>query len=407
MTGGTGRGLRLSLNVSGVGRHGAAWTHPASAPGAELDPDHYVRVAREAERGLFDAVFLADTPQLGGDERSIPFRFEPLTLLTAVAAATGHIGLIGTVSTTYNDPRTVADRVLSLHTLSGGRAALNAVASAGDRIARNFGLDGRPAHGDRYARADRFLTAVRDRWSAAGPLPHGRPLVVQAGGSERGRELAARHADVVYAGGHGIADAEALTADIRRRAGLLGRPPGSPLVLPGVVPFIGSTAREAAELAEELDAVQRGAVDPLAFLGGVTGLDLSGRDPDGPLPDGAAGDGPLAGASLAGLARALGVRDGLTIRQIADRLHIGGFGNIQTRLTGTPPEIARTLLEWHGRGVDGFNLLLPLQPSGVTAFVDEVVPLLQRAGAYRTGPPGGGLADRLGTAPPALSGRTA
>ncbi|WP_062205517.1 LLM class flavin-dependent oxidoreductase [Streptomyces sp. NBRC 109706] len=380
------RPLRLSLNMSGVGRHTAAWTHPTSTPGAELDIDHFVGIAQLAEEGLFDAVFLADSPALGTDEHGIPHRFEPLGLLAAIAVSTERIGLIGTVSTTYNDPVTVADRAFSLHTLSGGRAAINAVASAGDRIAANFGLAGQPDHGQRYANAETFLTTVRDRWEQLSTGAADRPLVVQAGGSARGRELAARHADVVYAGGHGIQDALALDADLRARAAAHGRPPGTPLVLPGVIPYLAETTAEAHRLADRLDAVQRGRIDPIAWLGPIVGADLTGLDPEGPLPVEALPTDPdrLSGASLAGLARTLGEREGLTIRGIAERLHAGGFGNIQTHLHGTAEEIADTLIGWHRRGVAGVNLLLPLQPSGVERFVARVVPLLQRAGVHRT-----------------------
>ncbi|RKN04596.1 LLM class flavin-dependent oxidoreductase [Streptomyces radicis] len=390
--------MHLSLNLSGVGRHTAAWTHPASVPGAELDVDHFVQVARVAEEGLFDAVFLADSPALTPGERGVPHRFEPLTLLTAIAVATGRIGLIGTVSTTYNDPLTVADRARSLHTLSAGRAAINAVASAGDRIAANFGLAAQPSHGERYARAEAFLTAVEERWAQAPPTGQGRPLIVQAGGSSRGRDLAARHADVVYAGGYGIDDALALDADIRARAVRQGRAARSLRVLPGVIPYLADTTAEAHRLADRLDAVQRGVIDPIAWLGPVVGADLTGHDPDGPLPTEALPTDPdkLSGASLAGLARTLGEREGLTVRGIAERLHAGGFGNIQTHVHGTADEIAGRLIAWFRRGVDGFNLLLPLQPSGVERFVAEVVPLLQRAGVYRTGYEAETLAGHLG-----------
>ncbi|MDT0266634.1 LLM class flavin-dependent oxidoreductase [Streptomyces sp. DSM 44915] len=399
------RRLHLSLNLSGVGRHTAAWTHPASVPGAELDPEHFVHVAQLAEAGRFDAVFLADSPALGGDERGVPHRFEPFGLLAALATGTERIGLIGTVSTTYNDPATVADRAWSLHTLSGGRAAINAVASAGDRIAANFGLASQPDHGRRYANAGAFLDTVRARWARAPAGVPGRPLVVQAGGSARGRELAARHADVVYAGGYGIADAQALDADLRSRAARRGRRP--PLVLPGVIPYVAETTAEAHRLADRLDAVQRGTVDPLRWLGPVLGADLTGLDPDGPLPPDLlpADADPLSGASLAGLARTLGEREGLTVRQIADRLHAGGFGNIQTHLHGTPAQIADRLLGWFRRGVAGFNLLLPLQPDGVARFVDQVVPLLTAAGGYPAEYRAETLAGHLGlpvenTAPP-------
>lgn len=396
----TPRRMLLSLNLSGVGRHTAAWTHPASVPGAELDVDHFVHVAQLAERGRFDAVFLADSPALGADERGIPHRFEPLTLLTVLAVETRRIGLIGTVSTTYNDPVTVADRALSLHALSGGRAAINAVASAGDRIAANFGLSGQPSHGQRYANAEAFLTTVRERWARAGAggTGLGRPLVVQAGGSSRGRDLAARHADVVYAGGHGIDDALALDADIRSRAERGGRAARSLRVLPGVIPYLAETTAEAHRLADRLDAVQRGVIDPLAWLGPVVGADLTGLDPEGPLPTGELPTDPdrLPGASLAGLAHILGEREGLTIRQIAERLYAGGFGNIQTHVHGTAEEIAGRLVAWFRRGADGFNLLLPLQPSGVERFVARVVPLLVAAGMYRAGYGTDTLAGHLG-----------
>lgn len=390
------RQMHLSLNLSGVGRHAGAWQHPASRPLDTLSVDHLVSVAQTAERGLLDAVFLADSPMVGTDPRTVPFAFEPLQLLSAIAAETRSIGLIGTVSTSYSDPRAIAGRAASLQMISGGRAAINAVASAGDVVAQNFGLDRQLDHATRYARTDAFLTAVRREWDVW--FPTGRPLVVQAGGSVQGRQIAARHADVVYAGGARVEESRELSRDIAARALGEGRSAGSVLVLPGVIPYVAESEAAARALEARLNALHLAGRDVVPALSAVVGHDLTGYNPDGPLP---LGDLPhegdhAGGASMSSLVRTLAERDGLSIREAGARLQGGSFGNIQTRIFGTPETVADTLAAWFADGGDGYNLLPPLQPAGLDVFVDEVIPILQRKGVFRTSYEHTTLAGHLG-----------
>jgi alkanesulfonate monooxygenase SsuD/methylene tetrahydromethanopterin reductase-like flavin-dependent oxidoreductase (luciferase family) len=399
--------MRLSLNLSGVGRHAGAWRDEVSRPGDVADVEHSVRVARLAEEGRFDSVFVADSPVLGSDPTVPPLRFEPLTLLAAVVARTERIGVIATVSSSYNDAETVARRVLSIDRISGGRAALNVVASAGAGPARNFGLADRLGHDDRYALAEDFLTGLRRVWHELGAAGR-EPLIVQAGASEAGRALAGRHADVVYAGGVRAHDSLELAADVASRARRAGRTGPDPLVLPGVIPFVADTDLAALDLEAHLDALHAPPADAIERLGGILGADLSGVDPDGPLP---LADLPdeldhAAGASLAALARRLSTELRLSVRQIAGRLHTGAFGNIQTRLVGSPDTVAETLARWFHEGVPGFNLLLPRQPADLEQFVAEVIPRLRRLGVHRTSYETTTLAGHLGLARQPLPERT-
>ncbi len=398
----TGVHLPLSLNLSGVGRHAASWRAPASRPEDALEIDHYVNVAQVAERGGFDAVFLADGPIQGAEPGSIPHRFEPFELLAAIAAATDRIGLIGTFSTSYNDPYLVAERANSLNELSAGRAAVNAVASAGDRVAQNFGQERQQDHSTRYARVDEFLRLLRAVWHGDDPGPHsffapydgrrvptprGGPVIVQAGSSAEGQEVAAAHADVVYAASSTLANGRVFRESVRARAVARGRDPDSVKVLPGLVPFVAASEREARELQRELDSLHEEGVDVIAQLGGVLGLDLSGVDPEGPLPPEESDDDRdhAGGVSMAGVVRAIAAEERLSVRDLARRLHNGGSGNIQWKAVGTPEQVADELESWYRAGAaDGFNLMVPVQPSGLEVFVDEVVPILERRGYHRS-----------------------
>ena len=419
MTTDDARRLRLSLNLSGVGRHGAAWLHPSSDPGVTLDVDHYVDVARIAERGGFTSVFLADGPVVGTQANTIPHRFEPFELLTAVALATERIGLIGTLSATYNDPYVVAERVLSLDHLSGGRAAINIVASSGDQTARNFGLEHQPDHSTRYGRVQEFIDVLRAIWDGTAiggqryyapydgrraiPSPQGRPVIVQAGGSPRGRTVAAGSADAVYAGSSTIGNAQAFYADVRARAAAAGRDPDSVKILPGAVPYVASTEREARLLAHELDELGRAGVDVISPLGALLGLDLSDLDPEGPVPlDQVAEDTDLVGGvSLSNLAVTLAREEGLSVRALAERIHDGHFGNIQWKPTGTPEQVADELERWFRAGTgDGFNLMVPVQPASLEVFVDEVVPILRSRGLLAEPAEGSTLREGLGLTVP-------
>ncbi|WP_432923282.1 LLM class flavin-dependent oxidoreductase [Microbispora sp. CA-135349] len=428
------RKLRLNAFLMGVGHHEAAWRHPRAEPAHLTDVRHYQRLARIAERGRLDSVFLADGLALRGDVRHNALGgLEPLTLLSALAAVTDHVGLIATVSTTYNAPFHVARWFASLDHISGGRAGWNIVTSAGEAEAHNFGVE-RPAHADRYARADEFLEVVTKLWDSweddavvgdrragvyadtekihpiehagryfqvSGPLntsrpPQGRPLLVQAGSSEDGKEFAARHAEAVFTAQQTLADGQEFYADLKRRVARHGRGPGELLILPGLSPIIGSTEREALRLEKELNDL----IIPdygLAQLSHLVGIDLSPDALDRPLPEVSA---DTEGAqSRRRLVLDLARRENLTVRQLLVRL-AGGRGH--RVVAGTPEQIADEIQEWFENGAaDGFNIMPPVLPGGLEDFVDQVVPELQARGLFRTEYEGRTLRENYGLARPA------
>ncbi|MEU8713765.1 LLM class flavin-dependent oxidoreductase [Streptomyces sp. NPDC048663] len=415
------RTLHLNAFLMNTGHHEASWRLPESDPHAHTDLAHYVRLARAAERGTFDSLFLADGPHLWGGVAQRPAgALEPLTLLTALATATEHIGLIATASTSYNSPYNLARRFASLDILSGGRAGWNIVTTAGAEAARNFGLDAEPAHAERYARAADFLDVALKLWDSweddavvadkaagvwgddakihpprhEGPYfrvegalnvprsPQGYPLLVQAGSSEDGKAFAARYAEAVFTAQQTLPDARAFYADLKARTAAAGRDPDHVKVLPGIVPVIGSTEAEAREQERLLEdhIVHRYGVDRLERLLQLAPgtLELDARLP-ADLPTEDAVEGAKSRYTLVvGLAR----RERLTVRQLIGRLG-GGRGHLT--FAGTPEQIADAIGTWFTEGAaDGFNIMPPVLPSGLEAFVDHVVPVLRARGLLRT-----------------------
>jgi FMN-dependent oxidoreductase (nitrilotriacetate monooxygenase family) len=415
------RQLHLNAFLMNTGHHEASWRLPESDPHAHVDLAHHVRLARIAERGTFDSLFLADGPQLWNSVGQRPSgALEPLTLLTALATATEHIGLIATASTSYNSPYNLARRFASLDIVSGGRAGWNIVTTAGREAARNFGLDEEPAHAERYARAAEFVEVSRKLWDSweddavvadkeagvwgderrihpprhrgtyfgvEGALnvprgPQGHPLLVQAGSSEDGKAFAARYAEAVFTAQQTLADAQAFYADLKSRTAAAGRDPGHVKVLPGIVPVLGSTEAEAREAERVLEEhiVHRHAVERLESL---LQLAPGTLELDAPLPAGLPTEDAVEGAKsrytlVVGLAR----RERLTVRQLIGRLG-GGRGHFT--LAGTPEQVADTIETWFTRGAaDGFNIMPAVLPSGLDAFVDHVVPILRARGLFRT-----------------------
>ncbi|MEJ2855708.1 MULTISPECIES: LLM class flavin-dependent oxidoreductase [unclassified Saccharothrix] len=430
------RQLHLNAFLMGVGHHEAAWRHPRTDPSAVEDVRHYQRLARIAERGAFDSVFLADGVQVWGDVRhTAAGRFEPLTLLSAVAGATSRIGLIATASTGFSEPYNLARLFASLDHISGGRAGWNIVTTAGDRAAQNFSRDANAEHTQRYQRAAEFVdvvTALWDSWEddalvvdpasgvfadpdkvheinhrgtffqVRGPLnatraPQGHPLLVQAGSSEDGKAFAAQHAEAVFTAQQTFAEALAFYRDLKGRLAAHGRTEDQLVVLPGIVPVLGSTEQEARRLADELDdlIVPTRAVAQLTDLIGVDLTDhpLDERLP--PLPPVTRVNGAR---SRFELVRDLAEREGLTLRQLLRRL---GGGRGHQVVVGTPETIADHVETWfRGGAADGFNVMPPLLPSGLEEFVDHVVPLLRRRGLFRTEYTGTTLREHYGLARP-------
>ncbi|MEU7614072.1 LLM class flavin-dependent oxidoreductase [Micromonospora sp. NPDC049204] len=425
--------LHLNAFLMGVGHHEAAWRLPESDPFAQTDVEHFTRLARIAERGKLDSLFLADSPVLWNSIGRRPAgTLEPTVLLTALAGATRHIGLIATASTTYNEPFNLARRFASLDHISGGRAGWNVVTTAGVDAARNFNLDELPAHRDRYERAAEFLEVSLKLWDSwdddaplgdkdagrwgdddllypprhvgrhfrvAGPLnvprsPQGYPLLVQAGSSEDGKELAARYAEAVFTAQQTLAEAQEFYRDLKRRAAQVGRDPDSVKILPGIVPAVAPTEAEARALEEELDRLIRPeyARAQLATTLRVAPEDL---DLDKELPADLPSEDEIQGAkSRYTLIVTLARRERLTVRQLIGRL---GGGRGHRTFAGTPEQVADAIEEWYRSGAaDGFNIMPPVLPSGLETFVDHVVPILQRRGLFRTEYTGTTLRDHYG-----------
>ncbi|GAA2189712.1 LLM class flavin-dependent oxidoreductase [Micromonospora lupini] len=430
--------LHLNAFLMGVGHHEAAWRLPQSDPFAQTDVAHFTRLARIAERGKLDSLFLADSPVLWNSIGRRPGgTLEPTVLLTALAGATSHIGLIATASTTYNEPFNLARRFASLDHVSGGRAGWNIVTTAGEQAARNFNLDRLPAHRDRYERAAEFIEVSRklwDSWDDRAPLgdkeagrwgdddllyppehvgrhfrvagalnvprsPQGYPLLVQAGSSEDGKELAARYAEAVFTAQQTLAEAQTFYRDLKQRAAQAGRDPQTIKILPGIVPAIGATEAEARALEDELDRLIKPeyARQQLATTLRVAPEDL---DLDKELPADLPSEDEIEGAkSRYTLIVTLARRERLTVRQLIGRL---GGGRGHRTFAGTPEQVADAIEEWYRAGAaDGFNIMPPVLPAGLEAFVDHVVPILQRRGLFRTEYTGTTLRDHYGLPRPA------
>ncbi|MEV8410551.1 LLM class flavin-dependent oxidoreductase [Streptomyces niveus] len=429
--------LHLNAFLMTVGHHEAASRLPQS-PTDGTDVEHYKNLARIAERGRLDSLFLADGPVLHGDPGRRPSSIlEPTVLLTALAGVTSRIGLIATASTSYNEPYNLARRFASVDHVSGGRAGWNIVTTAGADAARNFGLDDTPLHRDRYLRAAEFLdvaTKLWDSWAddavvndkeggvyaraervrridhrgphfrVDGPLnvrrsPQGHPLLVQAGSSENGKDFAARYAEAVFTAQQTLEEGVAFYKDVKRRAETFGRDPDGIKILPGIVPVIGATETEALALDAELERhiVPEYGRRQLARLVGVPEERLV---LDEELPDDLPTEDEIEGAkSRFTLVVELGRRERLTVRQLIGRL---GGGRGHRTFAGTAEQVADTIEHWYDSGAaDGFNIMPALLPSGLEVFVDQVVPILQERGLFRTEYTGTTLREHYGLPRPA------
>jgi FMN-dependent oxidoreductase (nitrilotriacetate monooxygenase family) len=403
------RQLHLTAFLAPYGHHVAAWRHPDTDLKASLFA-LYRHQAQVAERACLDAIFFADNVALTGAPT-----LEPLTLLAALAASTTHLGLVATVTTTYNEPYQVARKFASLDSISGGRAGWNLVTSDNAAEAGNFGRAEHVAHADRYARAREFFDVVEGLWGTigpdafaddkaggvlvdpskihrldhhgahfdvAGPLnvrpsPQGKPIVVQAGASDAGRALAAATADVVFTAQPTMAAAQAFYQDMQARRAQTGRAPLR--IMPGIYAVVGESSSHAQEKYEALQDL----IEPqagLALLGRMIGnFDLSGYPLDGPLPEL-----PLTETgqrSRQQLLTSIAQGDKLTIRQLIQRI-AGGRGHFT--VVGTGAQVADQMQAWFEAGAcDGFNLMAPLLPGGLEDIAGYVVPELQRRGLFR------------------------
>lgn len=435
--------MHLGVFLRGVGHHLASWRSPRVRSGAEMSFAHYRDMAATAERGKFDMVFLGDSvcvrERPEGERVEVLERLghlvhlEPLTLLSALAVTTEKVGLVATASTTYNEPYHIARKFSSLDHISGGRAGWNVVTSTSKAEANNFNRDDHMAHAQRYERAHEFLDVVTGLWDSwdddafladkvggryfddrkvveidhhgkhfqvKGPLnlsrsPQGHPVIVQAGSSEAGQQLAARTAEVIFTAQRTLAEGRKFYGEVKSRLAGFGRRPDQIKIMPGVFAVVGRSEQEARDRYEELQAL----VDPIpgiAMLSRTAGVDLRQYPLDAPMPS---FGGNNIQQSRPQLISALAEREKLTIWQTI--LSIAGARGHHV-MVGSAAQIADELEARFREGAaDGFNLMPPFQPGGLTDFVDLVVPELQRRGIFRTEYEGTTLRDHLGLTRPA------
>ncbi len=416
-----------------VSIHTAWWRYPDAFPDANFNFQHLKRFAQTLERGRFDAFFMADhlavlnMPMAALRRSATVTSFDPLTLLPALAVVTEHLGLIATASTTYDEPYHVARRFASLDHISAGRAGWNIVTTSNPDAALNFGREGHLEHGERYRRAREFydvVTGLWDSWaddafirdvesgiyfdptrmhvldhrgeflSVRGPLNvarpvQGWPVIVQAGASEAGRQLAAETAEIIFGSSRTLEDARSFYADVKGRMERLGRPRDHLKILPGVLVIVGETLAEARRKQERLDGLVH-TDSGIPNLSMRLGTDASGFDLDAPLPEIPETNASKSGRqTLVELAR----RENLTVRQLAQLA--GGYGGLQ--MIGTPEMIADRMGEWLAtEACDGFNVMFPYVPGGLDDFVDQIVPELQRRRIFRRDYEGRMLRENLG-----------
>jgi FMN-dependent oxidoreductase (nitrilotriacetate monooxygenase family) len=414
--------MKLGLFVRPVGHHVASWRHPDSHMDAGENFQRLVEMAQTAERGRFDMLFSADTQSAltthadGLHRMHYVAWIEPFTQMAALSGFTRHIGLVCTASTTYEEPFALARKFASLDLVSQGRAGWNLVTSGNETEAQNFGRTAHPPKVERYRRAREFAEVVvglwnswdedafvRDRGSGVffdrekmhvlghhgqyfnvrGPLnvprsPQGEPVLVQAGASEDGMELAAETAEVVFAAQSRLDAGKAFYAEVKGRMAKYGRNPDHLKILPGLAVTVGRTADEAREKHERMQDLIHPDVG-LGLLSRRLGFDLSGYPLDGPLPELPKND---VVASRSDVMVDMAKREKLTIRQLYKRF-AGARGHLE--VIGTPAQIADTMQQWVEAGAaDGFNVIVPYFPGGLNDFVDGVIPELQRRNLFRT-----------------------
>ncbi len=426
--------MKLGLFVRPTGHHIASWRHPNSHADANVNFERFVQMAKTAERGLLDMLFSADTNSAWTTEDSALNRqhysawLEPYTLLTALACHTKHIGLVCTRTTSFDQPYSIARAFATLDLISGGRSGVNIVTTGNPRAALNYNQEKHLEKAERYRIADEFVEVLKglwDSWDAdafvrdresgvffewdrmhvldhkgkyfqvEGPLnvarsPQGRPVIVQAGASEDGRELAAKSADVIFGASQNIEMARAFYADVKGRLARYGRRPGDLKIMPGLSVTVAPTLEEARNKAQELQELIHPA-HGLAYLSRRLGHDVTGMDPDRPMPDLAAVDdvGTRSGQMLE-----MAKRENWTLRQLYQ--HFAATRGHMV-LVGTPATVVDAMQEWFETGAcDGFNLVPPMFPDDLDAFVDLVVPELQRRGIFRKRYEGSTLRDLLG-----------
>ncbi|RUS42428.1 LLM class flavin-dependent oxidoreductase [Cohnella sp. AR92] len=429
------RQIKLSAYLVGTGMHVASWRLPLASAGASIDIDYYKKLARTAERGKFDIAFLADS--LAINEFSHPNilnRYEPITLIAALAGATERIGIVATASTSYIEPFNMARLLMSVDHISKGRAGWNIVTTRdlSGNTARNFGAEEHLEHGYRYRRASEFVDVVLGLWdsweddaflldkengiffdrsklhrlhhkgeffSVEGPLnigrsPQGRPVLVQAGVSDSGQEFSARVGEVIFSIKYDFDEARDFYRSYKSKVAAAGRNPDQVHILQGIMPIIGSTEQEARDKKARLESL----IPEETGLGFLADYFRGYADFDGLRLEDRAKDAGLDRLEMAKTDyrkhQPIIARENPTLREVYSLL-TGSFSGDE--LVGTPERIADTLETWfRGRAADGFMLMAPSLPDGLEDFVDQVVPILQQRGLFRTEYEGSTLREHLG-----------
>ncbi|MFH7766001.1 LLM class flavin-dependent oxidoreductase [Acinetobacter sp. BSP-28] len=432
------RQIKLGAFIPTTSQHAAGWRHPESRPQDHLSIDYAIELARTAEKGLFDAYFLADglsvswgsakEGQQGLGDKAVGF--EPVTLFAAISAVTQHIGFIATASTTYEDPYILARKFASLDHISKGRAAWNVVTTASADTARNFGLEQHPDPKTRYERADEFIEVVQKLWDSweddafiynkesgqffdvskfhepkhqgkyfkvdgalnvSRPV-QGYPVIVQAGQSEDGRELAGKYAEVIFTAQQNLADAQEFYRDVKSRLVKYGRQPDDLKIMPGVSIFVAKTEQEAQEKYQLLNSLIHPKVG-LSLLSGLSGgINLEKYDLDAPFPK--LEDADINFSSRQQMMIDIARKHNFSIRQLYE--YIASARGHWT-LIGTPEQVVDQLQNWfENEAADGFNILPPTTPTSLNDFVKLIVPELQRRGLFRTEYEGKTLRENLG-----------
>jgi len=422
------RQMHLGVFVLGTGNHSAGWRYDGAFT-THMELPVMQEIARIAERGKFDLLFISDSMVMEAtDHPSFLCRFEPTTLITALSQSTTHIGLGATVSTSFSEPYNVARIFGSIDHLSGGRAAWNVVTTSNPKAALNYNRDEHIEHELRYERANEFVDVVRGLWDCwedgaivadkatgrfidadkvrpldhrgkffqvKGPInqarsPQGHPVIIQAGGSPSGLELAARTADVVFSVVQELEPARKAYADLKGRMAKYGRAPDELAVLPGVMCIVGKSDAEAREQLAKLQSWIT-PTNALTLVASRIGYDVSGHDLDAPVPPPPTSEG---GRTFHRVLYEMARREKMTLR---DLYNLTAAARGHWVICGTPTGIADTLEEWFTTGAaDGYNILPAHFPGAFADFVDQVVPELQRRGLFRRDYEGTTLRDHFG-----------
>lgn len=434
------RQMKLGAFFFQPGHHLASWRYPSTQTNESFTFDFWKEQAKTAEKGKFDMIFFADVFGQSIEEHSFSgLKFDPIVLISALSAVTEKIGVVSTLTTTYNEPYHVARKFAAIDHLSGGRAGWNIVTSSNPKESTLFGKARHLEHALRYERAEEFLNVVKQLWGSIkrdalvidkkegkfididkvypvhhegkwfkvdGILdtfetPQGHPVLVQAGSSENGKEFAAKTAEVIFTAWQTLDEAQKFYRDVKSRLDKYGREEGDLKIMPGVFITVAKTKVEALTKQQKLNSYISKEMG-IAYLNNFTGIDLTGYDINDPLPDIAPSEDPTNPQIRYNLIRNLAIRENLkSIKEVYERV-AGARGHRE--IVGTPEQIADQLEEWFVNGAaDGFNIMAPHFPEGFNDIVDLVIPELQRRGLFRTDYEGDTLRDHLGLKKPVLN----